>query len=34
MLNMQVTDVKKPSVSVARICDAGQEVMFQKDGGS
>ena len=31
---MQVTDVKKPSMSVARICDAGHEVMFQKDGDS
>ena len=31
ILNMQVTDVKKSqmSLSVARICDAGHEVVFQ-----
>ena len=33
MLNMQVTDVKKPLMSVARICDAGHEVVFQSGGG-
>jgi hypothetical protein len=33
LLNMQVTDVKKPLMSVARICDAGHEVHFTKDGG-
>ena len=33
MLNMQVTDVKKPLMSVARICDAGHEVIFKSDGG-
>ena len=30
MLNMQVTDVKKPLMSVARICDAGHDVVFQR----
>jgi hypothetical protein len=34
MLNMQVTDVKKPLMSVARICDAGHEVTFTSGGGS
>jgi hypothetical protein len=33
MLNMQVTDVKKPLMSVARICDAGHEVVFSTKGG-
>ena len=33
VLNMQVTDVKKPLMSVARICDAGHEVVFQSGGG-
>jgi hypothetical protein len=33
MLNMQVTDVKKPLMSVARICDAGHEVTFSSSGG-
>ena len=33
MLNLQVTDVKKPLMSVARICDAGHEVVFQSGGG-
>ena len=33
MLNMQVTDVKKPLMSVARICDAGHEVVFTAGGG-
>ena len=33
MLNMQVTDVKKPLMSVARICDAGHEVTFTSGGG-
>ena len=30
---MQVTDVKKPLMSAARICDAGHEVFFQSAGG-
>ena len=34
LLKMQVTDVKKPLMSVARICDAGHRVVFTKDGGS
>jgi hypothetical protein len=33
MLNMQVTDVKKPLMSVARICEAGHEVIFTSSGG-
>ena len=33
MLKMQVTDVHKPLMSVARICDAGHQVTFTKDGG-
>jgi hypothetical protein len=33
LLNMQVTDVKKPLMSVARICDAGHEVVFTAEGG-
>jgi len=33
VLNMQVTDVKKPLMSVARICDAGHEVVFASSGG-
>ena len=33
-LNMQVTDVKKPLMSVARICDAGHVVTFMADGGT
>jgi hypothetical protein len=33
MLKMQVTDVKKPLMSVARICDAGHNVVFTKGGG-
>jgi hypothetical protein len=33
MLNMQVTDVHKPLMSVARICDAGHEVTFGAGGG-
>ena len=28
-----VTDVRKPLMSVARICDAGHEVVFQSGGG-
>jgi hypothetical protein len=31
---MQVTDVKKPLMSVARICDAGHEVTFSATGGA
>ena len=34
LLKMQVTDVKKPLMSVARICDAGHRVIFTKDGGT
>ena len=34
LLNMQVTDVKKPLMSVARICDAGHEVTFSATGGA
>ena len=34
MLNMQVTDVKKPLMSVARICDAGHDVVFTSSGGT
>jgi hypothetical protein len=33
LLNMQVTDVNKPLMSVARICDAGHEVVFSARGG-
>lgn len=33
MLKMQVTDVQKPLMSVARICDAGHRVVFEHDGG-
>ena len=33
ILNMQVTGVKKPLMSVARMCDAGNDVVFQKEGG-
>ena len=32
-LRMQVTDVQKPLMSVARICDAGHRVTFTRDGG-
>jgi hypothetical protein len=32
-LNMQVTDVKKALMSVARVCDAGHEVLFTAKGG-
>lgn len=34
LLNMQVMDVKKPLVSVARICDTGHAVTFGGDEGS
>ena len=30
---MQVTDVRKPLMSVSKICDAGHEVVFNKTGG-
>ena len=30
---MQVTDVNRALMSVARICDAGKTVMFKSDGG-
>ena len=33
MLNMQVTDVRRPLMSVSRICDAGHRVVFEADGG-
>ena len=33
-LRMQVTDVQKPLMSVARICDAGHRVTFTKSGGT
>ena len=33
MVNMQVTDVKKPLLSVSRICDARHDVVFQKEDG-
>ena len=32
-LKMQVTDVRKPLMSVARVCDAGHTVVFRRDGG-
>ena len=32
-LRMQVTDVRKPLMSVARICDTGHKVVFTSDGG-
>ena len=32
-LRMQVTDVKKPLLSVSRICDTGHRVIFDKQGG-
>lgn len=32
-INMQVTDVQKPLMSVSRICDAGHRVVFTKEGG-
>ena len=31
-LNMQITDVNKPLMSVAKICDAGHTVVFTKSG--
>lgn len=34
LLNMQVTDVKNPLMSVSRVCDAGQSVMLRKNGGT
>ena len=33
VLKMQVTDVQKPLMSVARICDAGHKVTFTEAGG-
>ena len=33
VLMMQVTDIQKPLMSVARICDAGHKVTFTKAGG-
>ena len=32
-MNMQVTDVNKALMSVAKICDAGHTVVFRRDGG-
>ena len=32
-LHMQVTDVRRPLMSVSKICDAGHEVIFTKSGG-
>ena len=32
-MNMQVTDVNKALMSVARICDAGHTVVFKPEGG-
>ena len=32
-LKMQITDVKRPLMSVARICDAGHRVTFDSNGG-
>ena len=32
-MNMQITDVNKPLMSLAKICDAGNSVIFKKDGG-
>ena len=34
VLKMQVTDVQKPLMSVARICGAGHKVTFTEAGGS
>jgi len=33
MLKMQVTDVRKPFMSVAKICDTGHKVTFSSHGG-
>ena len=33
MLKMQVTDVRKPLMSVAKICDTGHKVTFSSHGG-
>ena len=32
-VRMQVTDVKRALLSVAKVCDSGHEVTFRKDGG-
>ena len=32
-MNMQVTEVNKALMSVAKICDAGHTVVFKRDGG-
>ena len=32
-MNMQITDVNRALMSVARICDAGHTVVFKSDGG-
>ena len=34
LLKMQVTDVKKLFMSVARICDAGHQAVFTRNGGT
>ena len=33
LLRMQITDVKRALLSVAKVCDSGHEVTFRKDGG-
>ena len=32
-LKMQVSQVNKPLLSVSKVCDRGNEVVFTKDGG-
>ena len=32
-VNMQITDVNRALMSVAKVCDAGHEVLFRRDGG-
>ena len=32
-MNMQITDVNRALMSVAKICDAGHTVVFKPDGG-
>ena len=32
-LRLQVTDVQRTLLSVSKVCDAGHEVTFRKDGG-
>lgn len=33
MLKMQLVDVQKPLISVARFCDGGHTVVFTSSGG-